>query len=183
MLFSCPLQAAKLDIKLLVYALIIISGCLISLAIWVSDMFRLIRFTTPVHSPHRYILWSFIIPGLNLLWIPWALIFSSYFTRKAQEKYSSQFLFNPGAGISILTVPLLVLYLFWGTIVLVTFRALLKFRNEYEIFIYASIVVVCFLIVFVSYLLYFSVFVHRLSILERRQNRVKKENPQKSLHG
>ncbi len=173
-MFSCPLQAAGFDLKLIIYALIVVSGCLISLIIWISDMSRLIRFSTPSRSVHRYLLWTFIIPWLNLLWIPWALIFSSFFTRKAQEKHVSQYLFNPGAGITILSVPLLIMYLFWGTIVMITFKSLLRSRNEFEIFIYASIVVVCFLIVFVSYLIYFSVFVHRLGILEKRLRRIPK---------
>ncbi len=173
LLFSSPLQETSVDLKYIIYSLIIVAGCLISLAIWISDMYRLIHFTTPARSPHRFLLWIFLVPGLNLLWVPWALIFSSYFTRKAQEDYDSQFIYNPGTGINILTIPLLVLYLFWGTIVLITFRGLHNLRNEYELFIYASIVVVCFLIVFVSYLLYFSVFVHRLGILKQRQKRIR----------
>ncbi len=167
LLLSCPLLAANLSFKMVVFALIIGTGCLISLIIWIFDLYRLIKQTTNKRSIHRWLLWSFLVPGLNLLWAPWALIFANRFVKQAVDMYETRYLDGPGSGVSILSLPLLILCLFWGTILMISYRFLLQMRTHDEIFIYASIVIVCILIVFVTYLVYFSIFVYRLGIMEK----------------
>lgn len=171
LLFSCPLLAVNLSFKMVVFGLIISVGCLISLLVWIFDLHRLLTLTTKRKNIHRWLLWCFLVPGLNLLWTPWALIFANRFVKQALDKHETRYLDGPGAGVSILSLPLLILCLFWGTILLISYKVLLQMRTHDEIFIYASIVIVCILIVFVSYLVYFSIFVYRLGIMEKRHTK------------
>jgi len=175
---GCKLNMLQgLNFHIVIYGLVIVAGVLISLTIWISDLIKLLRLSFESGNPYKFIVWSFLIPVLNLLWVPWALITANFCVKKTQERYVSQFLFNSGAGITILSVPLLVLYLFWGTIILITHEYILANMKNFEIVMYSSIVVICFLIVFVSYLVYFSIYVYRYNLLSIQRKKVRNRTP------
>ncbi len=107
-------------------------------------------------------LWTFIIPGLNLLWVPWALLGTNSIVKKIDERYSRMNLFHSSLGIRILSVPILMLYILWFGVAIVLWNSLLHKTDVGLMLVLATIVIVCLLIVLMSYLVHLSIFINRI---------------------
>jgi len=149
-------------------------GSLIVLISWVILLRQLIVIAHGRKSPQQYMVWSFLIPVLNLLWIPWALIASNGYIKKAQLKFIHVDTLLPGLGVQILAIPILVLYLFWGVIVLAFYDGMAANLSHYETVLYLGIILISLFIVFGFYLAYLGMFVHKIK--SSRQARPSRPN-------
>ncbi|MDY0151549.1 MAG: hypothetical protein RBS43_04685 [Candidatus Cloacimonas sp.] len=159
--FTCPYLSSELLPKAIVSTVLIFTGSLTALVIWVILLRRLITLADGKNSLKHIIVWLFPIPVLNLLWIPWAIITSNYLVEKIEDKYFKVNAINSAAGVKILSVPLLILYLFWTVLGLIVWSFLPKQLEHYVIALYVGTVLLCILIVFGFYLAYLAVFVDK----------------------
>jgi hypothetical protein len=149
----------------LIAIIVLVSACLIAMIFWLVLMSRLIALHPERRNPHKYLIWTIYIPYLNLLWIPWALISAHGIIKKVQQSYGDEKSLGTAMGSQILTVPSLVLYLFWGVIITIITRYACFAANKLEIAMYACVAIICVLLVFACYLIYLSAFVHRITEL------------------
>lgn len=144
------------QIEGLAWVLVAIMGCIIALVQWLVMISILIPLSTEKRNINSFLMWHFFVPGLNLLWIPWALIITNGLLSKVQERYRYINVFNEAEGIKILSFPLLILYLFWSVIMIVSYKHLWLLYSVNELITYLSIIVTSFLIVLGTYLIYVS---------------------------
>jgi len=137
-------------------------GALIVLVSWVILLRQLILIAHGRKSSQKFVVWFFLIPVLNLLWIPWALIASNGYIKKAQLKFIHVDTLLPGLGVQILAIPILVLYLFWGVMVLAFHEGIAANLTHYETVLYLGIILISLFIVFGFYLAYLGMFVHKV---------------------
>jgi len=165
-LFTCLMCVkAMFSQQELIAIVVLVSACLIAMICWLVLMSRLIALHPERRNPHRFIIWSVFIPYLNLFWIPWALISAQGIIKKVQQSYGDEKTLGTATGSQILTVPSLVLYLFWGVIIAIITRYACFAANKLEIAMYASVAIICVLLVFACYLIYLSAFVHKITEL------------------
>lgn len=107
-------------------------------------------------------LWTFIIPGVNLFWVPWALLATNSIVKKIDERYSRMNLFHSSLGIHILSVPILMLYVLWFGVAVVLWNSLFDKTDVGLMLVLATIVIICMLIVLMSYLVHLSIFISRI---------------------
>lgn len=137
-------------------------GCFLAFVIWLLLLSRLLSFLPRKVSFAKIMLWTFIIPGFNLLWVPWALLGTNAIVKKIDERYSRMNLFHSSLGIRILSVPILMLYILWFGVGILLWNSLLKKSDVSEMLMLATIVIVCLLIVLMSYLVHLSMFITRI---------------------
>ena len=142
--------------------LVVGAGFFLAFLVWLWLLFRLLSLIPGKLSFNKLMLWTFIVPGLNLLWLPWALLSTNHLVKKIDERYSRINLFHSALGIRILSIPLLMLYFLWFGVVAMMWKSLTKNSDPGEMLILTTIVVVCLLIVLMSYLVHLSMFLSRI---------------------
>jgi len=148
-----------LDSHTVIAALVVLAGTLIAVIYWLVTLYQLIALSPNKRNIHKYLIWTIYIPYLNLLWVPWALISANGMVKSVQEQYGNPDSLGTAKGIQILSVPLLILYLFWGTILLLMMHFACDGARSLEMLMYVNVVVVCVLLVFCFYLWNLSAFV------------------------
>ncbi|GEM_PF-1555061 len=136
--------------------------CVVAFVLWFVLLYRLISFLPHKYTLQKVLLWAFLVPALNLLWIPWALLETNELVSRINERYTRLNVFHPSVGMKILSVPLLMLYLLWLGVGVALMNGLLSGADTPEMFILSSIVLVCMLIVLMPYLVHLSVFNARI---------------------
>lgn len=161
LMFTCPLLAAELDTKTIVAILVVLVGSVIAFISWLLMLSRLITLAEGKKSINHYLMWSFLIPFVNLLWLPWTLIVTNGLILKAQDNFHKINAINTGAAVQILSVPILILYLFWTVLGIIVGRFLPAQMDRYDLILHVSIILTCVLIVLCFYLIYLAFFVHK----------------------
>lgn len=164
--FYANLSGDMLPKALLSIGLISLGGLAI-LITWISLLYRLISIAEGKKSPQHFLLGSIVIPYLNLLWIPWALIAGNGYVKKAQLRYIHVDTLNPGMGIQILSIPLLVLYLFWTVLILFFHKDLTANLSSYDIALYLGVIIISMMIVVAFYLVYLVLFLNKLRLAKQ----------------
>ena len=173
LLLSCPFVQWSTLHTIVTGTTVMVAGAAIVFLIWIALQDQLIVLAKGKKSLHRIIILTFLIPYLNLLWIPWALISSIGYIKSILSKYYKVNALSAGLGAETLAIPLLVLYVFWTTIAYIMWGSLGKIHYQPEDVMYITVVIVCILIVFAFYLVYLSLFVtkvkkHVASILKKK---------------
>ena len=162
LLIAIPFFRGDLTAKPVFTMAIITAVCITALVTWVVLLFNLVHLAEGKKTRNWYITWTFLIPYLNLLWIPWALISSNGFLKRAQLNHYKVNAYDNAIGAQILSVPLLVLYLFWGVIGIILHNNIIRQIHNIEVLLPIGIVVICILIVGLIYLINVSLFVHKM---------------------
>ena len=170
LLLKLPLIHKELFTQALISFGLLVLGSLLSLVIWVLLVSQLIFLAEGKKSLKHYFIWTIIVPFLNLLWVPWAIISTNYLVKKTQDNYFKVNAINSAMGIQILSIPLLILYLFWGVIAFIMRGSLFNLSNYPDSMMYVSVVLSCILIVFGFYLVYLSLFVGKMRKFVHRSN-------------
>ena len=152
-------------------AWIIIGGSLIAYFSWLYLYLQLSKHAGASKERLIFCLISAFIPGINAFWIPWALISSIGYVHKAQDNYHRVNLLNSGSGIRILTVPILVLYLFWGTLGAILSRSIIRQLHDFDMMLSIGVIAVSVLIIFLIYLVHFSMFVGKIHNYKKRHRK------------
>lgn len=171
-LFTCPILSMELKTKALVVLLAIILGSLVAFAGWLLLISRLITLAEGKKSVKHYLLWGFVVPYLNLLWVPWVLITCNGLVTKIQDKYIRINALQHAAGVQILSVPLLILYLFWTVLGIILWKLMPSQIEHYDYLLYFGTIVISVLIVFSFYLVYLALFVNRFRGLQAKHKAI-----------
>ncbi|MDD2228955.1 MAG: hypothetical protein PHY48_06055 [Candidatus Cloacimonetes bacterium] len=162
LMLTVPFFHRELLSKPVLTSLLVMAVSFAAFITWLVLLSQLIVLADGKKSKKRYLVWTFIIPYLNLLWIPWALICSNGCIKKAQENYYKVNVYEAAVGIHILSIPLLILYLFWGVICIIMHKPILNQIKGMEVLLPSGIVIICILIVALFYLINLSIFVTKM---------------------
>jgi amino acid transporter len=141
---------------------LILAVCIAAFITWIVLLYQLIVIAEGKKTPKRFLVWTFLIPYANALWVPWALISSNGYIKKAQENYYKVNAYESAIGTHILSIPLLILYLFWGVIGFIMRKTLVHQLQDIEVLLPIGIVAICILIVALFYLINLSIFVSKM---------------------
>lgn len=164
--FYASLSGNMLPKALMSIGLISLGGLAI-LIVWISLLYQLISNAEGKKSLHHFLLGGILIPYLNLLWIPWALIAGNSYVKKAQLRFIHVDTLNPGMGIQILSIPLLVLYLFWTVLILFFHQGLTANLSSYDIALYLGVIIISVMIVLAFYLVNLVLFLNKLRVAKQ----------------
>lgn len=154
-------------------------GIILILILWISLLYRIIDISEGQKSWQKFLLATVFIPYLNLLWIPWALIAGNAYIKKVQMKYIHTDTLNPAMGARILSIPLLVLYLFWAVLFCFFHRNITANLSPYDVALYLGVIIFSMLILVGFYLVYLVLLVNKIRIykqLTTQQHARSKEN-------
>jgi hypothetical protein len=163
-LVTCLFFSTDLVPKAIATSLLMLLGSIIVLTAWVILLRRLIILADGSRSIRRYVLWGFLVPGVNLVWIPWAIISGNHLVRKTEDNFINVNAVNHSSGVQILSVPLLLMYLFWTVLGLIVWSFLPKQIEQSVLAMYTGTILISILIVFGVYLVYLAMFVHKFWI-------------------
>ncbi|PKN73377.1 MAG: hypothetical protein CVU50_03550 [Candidatus Cloacimonetes bacterium HGW-Cloacimonetes-3] len=162
LLLAIPFFRGDLTAKPVFVSTVILAVCITAFITWVVLMSYLVLMADGKKTRNWYLIWTFLIPYINILWVPWALISSNGFLKRAQQNYYKVNAYESAIGVQILSIPLLILYLFWSVIALILRTTIINQLQNIEMLLPIGIVVICILIVALIYLINLSVFVHKI---------------------
>ncbi len=161
--FYANLSGDMLPKALMSIGLISLGGLAI-IVIWISLLYRLISIAEGKKSAHHFLLAGIVLPYLNLLWIPWALISANGYIKKAQLSYIHVDTLNSAMGVQILSIPLLMLYIFWTVLILFFRKSLTVNLSSFDIALYLGVIVISLMIVVAFYLVYMVLFLNKIRV-------------------
>lgn len=163
--FYSNLSGDMLPKALMSMGLITIGG-LVILVIWISLLYHLITLAYGKKSWHHLQLALIFVPYLNLLWIPWALIAGNGWVKKVQMRFIHIDTLNPGMGVQILGIPLLVLYLFWAALIFFFHSQLTANLSQFDVAMYLGVIIISMMILIAFYLVYLVLFENRIRLAQ-----------------
>jgi len=162
LLFNCPILMRDISPAEATAASIIIVGSMIAYFSWLYLYLRLCQFAGASKTRVYLCIAAALIPGVNALWVVLALISSVGFVKKAQDNYYRVNTLNSGNGVKILSIPILVLYLFWGVLGIIMHKTIINHYHDFDVMLSVGVIVVCVLIIFLIYLVHLSLFVTKI---------------------
>ncbi len=162
LLAAIPFFRGDLTAKPVFTMAVICAVCVTALITWIILLLNLIHLAYGRKTRGWYLIWTVFIPYLNLFWVPWALISSNLYLKRAQLNHYKVNAYENAIGAQILSVPLLILYLFWGVIGFILRNNIMRQLHNIEVLLPIGIIVICILIVGLIYLINVSLFVHKM---------------------
>ncbi|HOH96697.1 MAG TPA: hypothetical protein PL188_00135 [Candidatus Cloacimonadota bacterium] len=140
--------------KITPLSIVIVIISMLAFLCWLLTQYQLIRLEYKKLSIHKYLFWMYLVPGLQILWILWAIVSSNGFVKDLEQKYYKANLFQTAAGVQILSFPLMMLIVFWGVLGFIIRHDMFKILQSYEGTMYVNIIVMSMLILLGFYLSY-----------------------------
>lgn len=162
LLLAIPFFRGDFTAKPVFVSTVLMAVCITAFITWVILMSQLVFMADGKRTRNWFLVWTFLIPYLNILWIPWALISTNGYLKRAQRNYYKVNAYDNAVGVQILSVPLLILYLFWSVIAIIMHKTIVYQMQNIEVLLPIGIVVICILIVALFYLINLSMFVHKV---------------------
>ncbi len=169
LMFSCPILMRGLSPAATTAAWTIIGGVAIAYFVWLYLYLRLSQYAGASKARLLFCTTAALIPGINALWVPWAFISSVGYVQKAQDNYHRVNVYHSGSGVRILSIPILVLYLFWGVLGFIMRKSILSHYHDFDVMLSVGIIVVCVLIIFLVYLVHLSLLVSKIQHYKKYQ--------------